>query len=67
MIIRFKRRTQNQILVWVLIMGPFLIAPLTQLLRMPSAIKYVLDICWLLVLANMISSAGKIKKINKRC
>lgn len=65
MIIRFKRRTQNQILVWVLIMGPFLIAPLTQLLRMPSAIKYVLDICWLLVLANMISSAGKRKKINK--
>ncbi len=51
---KFKHRSQNKIFVWTLILGPFLIAPLTQFLGLPSFIKYILDLSCLLLLITMI-------------
>ena len=52
--IRLKRRSQNERLVWILVWGPFLIAPLMQFIGLPGVVKYVLDAVWLLLLLTML-------------
>lgn len=55
MVIRLKRRSQNEYLVWILFLGPFLIAPLLQFAGLPGAVKYILDVVWLFLLVTMLS------------
>lgn len=63
MIIRIKRRTLNELLIWVLILGPFLMAPLIQFLGLPGIVKYILDVAWFSLLFAMMFK--KKKTINK--
>ena len=55
MVIRLKHRSQNEYLVWILIFGPFLIAPLLQFVGLPGAVKYILDAVWFFLLVTMLS------------
>lgn len=55
MMIRGRQRSQNQILVWVLFGGPFLMAPLIQFLRLPDAVKYSMDLAWTFLLLTMLT------------
>lgn len=54
MVIRLKHRSQNERLVWFLLLGPFAIAPLMQFAGLPGAIKYLFDIVWVFLLVTMI-------------
>lgn len=54
MVIRLKHRSQNERLVWFLLLGPFAIAPLMQFAGLPGAIKYFFDIVWVFLLVTMI-------------
>lgn len=54
MILKYKRRSQNEVLVWILFSGPFLIAPLMQFFKFPEIFKYILDATWLFLLLTMI-------------
>lgn len=50
-----KHRSQNEILVWTLFWGPFLLAPLLEFLRLPGAVKYLLDVSWVLLFLTMVT------------
>lgn len=63
MIIRFRRRTQVQILILILFWGPFLLAPLTQVVKAPSVCKYILDLSCIALLIMMLVAVRKGKKI----
>lgn len=63
MIIKIRRKTQNQILIWILFFGPFLIAPAIQFLGLTQTLKYVLDIVWAILLLTMVFR--KNRKIEK--
>ncbi len=52
--IRIKHRPQNELFGWILLCGPFLIAPLMQFLGFPGSVKYILDAVWLLLLLTMV-------------
>ena len=54
MIIKIRRRSQNKILIWILFVGAFLLAPVTQFLHLPNFSKYILDISWFLLLMTML-------------
>lgn len=54
MVIRLKHRSQNERLVWFLLLGPFAIAPLMQFAGLPGAVKYLFDIVWVFLLVTMI-------------
>ena len=54
MIIKIRRRSQNKILIWILFVGAFLLAPVTQFLHLPNYSKYILDISWFLLLMTML-------------
>lgn len=49
MIIRIKRRSQPQWLLWVLVIMPFFFGTLNELLRLPWAVRYLLDAAWLVL------------------
>jgi len=59
-----KYKKQNQFLVDVLFWGPYIIAPLIQLLHFPTLIKYGLDVIWLFLLATMLFCKKRIVNIN---
>lgn len=65
MVIKFRRRTQSEYLIWILLLGPFFMALLTQMLHMPHAIKYIYDICCVALICLMLKSV-RIKKIEKQ-
>ncbi len=48
--IRLKKRSQPEFLIWLIVLMPFAFGALFELLRLPSAIKYVLDVSWILLL-----------------
>lgn len=50
MTIKIKKRTQPGWLMWLLIMLPFFLATLNELLHLPWAIRYVLDVAWIFLL-----------------
>ena len=51
--------TQNTFLVWCLFWGPFLINPFMQFLRLPSFVKYLLDVFWVFLVATMVTRKKK--------
>ena len=51
--IRIRKRTQAQWLIWLLVVLPFLFGTLIELIGIPGAIRYVLDIAWVLLLLGM--------------
>ena len=59
MTIRIKRPRQHSLPEWLIIfilVMPFLIAFLTELLPFPSAVKYTIDLGWLLLILFMVKS-----------
>ena len=53
--IKIKSRNQSQWLCWLLIIVPFLFGTMLEMLHLPSLVKYVLDLSWLVLLITMIS------------
>lgn len=52
-IIKIRKRTQPQWLVWLLVMLPFLFGVLTEVIGLPWSIRYVLDVAWMLLLPGL--------------
>lgn len=52
--IRIKRRRQNEVVVLYIFLVPFLFAMLTELLHLPSLVKYTVDLAWLFILLTMV-------------
>ncbi len=52
--ITIKKRTQAGWLMWLLILLPFLFGLLNELLGLPKAIRYTLDVVWLCLLGFMM-------------
>lgn len=52
--IRIKRRRQNEIITFYIFIAPFFFAMLTELLHLPSAVKYTVDAAWLFLLLTML-------------
>lgn len=66
MVIRLKHRSQNERLVWILLWGPFLIAPLMQFIGLPGAVKYILDVVWFFLLIIMLFREKRVIKRSSR-
>ena len=54
MVVRIKKISLNELFIFILFLGPFLMAPLIQFLKFPAYIKYVMDISWITLLVFMI-------------
>lgn len=52
--IRIKRYSQNTILILCLFICPYALAFLTELLPLPTAVKYVFDFVWMLLLLTLV-------------
>lgn len=52
--ITIKKRTQTGCLMWLLILLPFLFGLLNELLALPKAIRYILDVAWFGLLGFML-------------
>lgn len=52
--IKIKKRSQPEWLVWLLVFMPFFFGTLFDFLPLPSLLKYVLDIAWVMLLALFI-------------
>lgn len=63
--IRIKRRSQPEWLIWLLVVMPFLFSILNELLGLPTAIRYILDIAWMVLLVILIRFNGLIHKKRK--
>lgn len=61
--LKIKKRSQTGCLMWFPIMVPFLLGTLNELLGLPYAIRYVIDIAWftLLFLLLWFGQLGKTK------
>lgn len=67
MTIKIKRRSLPRWLCWLLVMLPFAFAALIDLLHVPYALKYVLDMIWcaLLVMMLCFSSALPVRRVQR--
>lgn len=61
-----KKRSQTECLLWILVILPFCLGALTELIGLPWAIRYLLDVAWVIAAVLMIRYCSKInvKKIN---
>jgi len=55
-VIRIKKRTQPEWLIWLIIVMPFLFGTFIDFLGLPSGIKYILDIAWVLLVLYLFLS-----------
>ena len=58
LIIRIKKRTQGELLIRLLFLLPFVLAPLCQLLHFPDAVKYAGDAAWMFLLLLLVLRRG---------
>jgi len=58
-VIRIKRRTQPEWLLWLIFVMPFLFGTLFNLLRLPMTLKYLLDVAWVFLILYLIRGAQK--------
>lgn len=56
--LKIKKRTQTGWLMWFLIVFPFTFGTLIDILHMPNAIKYLLDLAWLALLVYIVRFSG---------
>lgn len=54
--IRFRRKSQSEWFVLFVLVMPFAFFLLMDILRFPSAIKYTVDVAWLLLLVSIIKN-----------
>ena len=52
--IKIKKRSATGWFVWILVMMPFLFAFLNELLGVPHAVRYLMDVAWISLLALML-------------
>lgn len=57
--IKFKKKTLNQILLWIMLITPYTIIPLVNFSILPSVFKYIPDLCWLFLLLCMLIRTTK--------
>lgn len=58
--LKIRHLCQNQILIWIIILTPFLILPSTIFLGIPSVVKYVADLSWALLLLTMLTKRKRV-------
>lgn len=64
--ISIKKRSQPQWPIWLIIILPFFFGILLDFMKLPAAIKYLLDVCWvLLTLYLVIKRMRSISQNNK--
>ena len=56
LVLRFKKRSPREILIWLVLVLPFLFVLVMDIMHMPSAVKYICDVCWVLLLFLMMLS-----------
>lgn len=54
MTLRIKRRSQNELITLFVLTFPFLFSVLIEILNFPSAVKYLIDVAWCLLLVTML-------------
>ena len=47
LVLRIKKRSQAEVLIWMILLLPFVQAALTQVLHFPNAVKYLCDVIWI--------------------
>ena len=47
LVLRIKKRSQAEVLIWMILLLPFVQAALTQMLHFPNAVKYLCDVIWI--------------------
>lgn len=57
--IRLRRPTQTGSLLWILILMPFTFATLNELLGLPWALRYLMDVTWCLLLVYVAVSGRR--------
>lgn len=62
LVIRIKRRSQPQWLTWLSVLFPFLFGVLIEILGLPWAVRYVLDVVWILLLLLLIGDGKQTGK-----
>ena len=61
--LKVKKRQQPQWLIWFIILYPFFFGTLIDLFKLPNAIKYLMDIAWIVLAVLAILNFNR-KKIS---
>lgn len=54
MTLRIRKRTQMQMLLWLIVIMPFLFSFFIELLGLPRMLRYTLDVVWVLLFAYLL-------------
>lgn len=65
--IKIRHLRQNQILIWIIALTPFVILPATIYLGFPSFFKYIADLCWAFLGVTMMVKRKKVANRNVSC
>ncbi len=57
------KKTQSQWLVWLLFLLPFICPGLIELLKLPLAVRYSMDICWCSLLVYLMLNRSRLRRI----
>ncbi len=57
--LRIRKRNQPEWLVWILVFFPFTIGMFFDFLQLPSLIKYVADVVWLLLVVLIVLNSSR--------
>lgn len=55
-----KKRSQPEWLMWVLLVLPMLLGTLNELLRLPWAIRYLVDVAWCMLVVLMLRFSNRV-------
>lgn len=61
-VIRIRKRTLPEVLVWCLVMMPFMLGLLCEMLGLPYAVRYIADIIWVVLLVLVLVHRNPLKK-----
>lgn len=65
LVIKYKKPSQAESLLWVILLLPFLFGTLIELLGFPTLIKYICDLAWIWLLLLMILQRSEKTKMQK--
>ena len=57
--LKLNRRSQPRWMLWIIVVFPFLFGLLNEVLNLPWAIRYLLDVAWGLLVVYLVRSKGK--------
>lgn len=60
-VLTIKKRSQTELLVWILVMLPFLFGLLNGFLGLPWAIRYLMDAAWMVLTVMLLLHKGHLR------